>query len=287
MEKTYILLAHGIIADGDITDMNIHSVVKSGQKLLTKLYKPFGNHVLPLLSDICKNGLNNKLTTNVKVSACKDTIRYAGLYECRQYPNVIHPTRIYSFNACQSFTLDQLYVWLMRRDENKHKQVKLIFVGCIGPTQPYLTTQECIDAGVCIDYRYNSQVQEIKARDVYDTTNLDKRKRYTYEDRLLDDYPFLDLINTSKFPDDFHIMDECNTDCETDCVAEDDTEPYDPPPENSENNQPNEGSEKKKPRSRTGGSRRKSKTKSKRKKKKKLSKYSRKKKHTRRLNRWV
>jgi hypothetical protein len=218
---------------------------------------------------------------NVKVSACKDTIQYAGLYECIKYQNGIHPTRIYSFNPCQSFTLDQLYVWLMGKHENEDKRVKLIFVGCIGPTQPYQSTQECIEAGVCIDHRYNSQVQAIKAKDVYDTTNDTKRGRSTYEDDLLDNYPFLVLMDSSKFPANFHIMNECNTDCETECVIEkdEDTEPY-LPPENSENNKTNEGSEKKK--ARTGGSRRKSK-----KKKSKLSKHSRKKKHTRRLNRRV
>lgn len=93
-EKIYILLAHGAhIDEQDRNNRNIYSVVKPGEKLLTKLYTPTKYLVLPLLSDICKKGLENKLTTNVKASSCEKTIGYAGLYECRNN----YPTRIWAF----------------------------------------------------------------------------------------------------------------------------------------------------------------------------------------------
>lgn len=274
MAKTYILLAHGTHIDESLGDRNIHSVVQPGQKLLTRLYTPTGCYVLPLLSDICRgftespeyNPLYTPLYTNVKVSACKDTKFYAGLYECIDGI----PTHKISFLPCQSFTLIDLYDWLLR----KHNIViKLIFVGCIGPIASDGNIKQCIQNGHCIDRRYDSFVNNLKSDSKY--IGLQDVNKINYEAILKSKFPPLDLEDSDKFPKSFkHEENEeskfsrgdCQKECVADCVIEEvATQPFVVSQES------------------IGGSRRKSK----RKKKSKLSKHSRKKKHTRRLNRRV
>ena len=221
-EKIYILLAHGTIAEGSsggaagsaassLVSKNIYSVVENNQRLLTKLYIPTNatnpssvDYVLPLLSDICKGvKLYTRLKTNVKVSACNNTFHYAGLYECNHDPtnDTYNPTRIFSFNMRQSFTLVELYDWL----NNTYGGIRfrLIFVGCIGPVHEQdLTQEECISRKICIDHRYVDQVNKLKLKVGYTSSkNVDAKK--LYERNLKDLYPPLIFTDQDKkFPVD-------------------------------------------------------------------------------------
>ena len=265
MENTYILLAHGILPEESAevsrggsapVPRNIHSVVGDYQRLETRLHKHSDEFILPLIADICKGEqLYKPHVRNVKVSACKDTIGYAGLYIGIKYPerpDIVYPTRIRSFEPNQKFMLFELYDWL---EDTNGPGIKLIFVGCIAPVR----------AGIdnIIRLTYDEEVKKIR-----DAAN----NRESYQSRLIKNYPPLDLRYPYKFPTDRfpvttckrtlngEIKTECKEECDKDCEIL--TQPYD-------------GSQ--------GGSRRKTK----KKKRKRLSKHSRKKKHTRRLNRRV